>query len=1155
MTCDENARLDALHDLRIVDTPAEAHFDAICRATKSLFDVPIALVTLVGERRIWFKANCGFDATEVPREIGFCAKVIQSDEVFVVSDLAKDERFRANPLVQNAPHLRFYAGAPLILGDGIRLGALCVVDTRPRRISARQIEQLQELAQVVVAHIRLHSATAKLEAEMAERSRREELLLEQKRLLSLAEQVAQVGHWRVAYPEGRIRWSDEIYRIHGRDPAHFRPDRRSALAAHHPDDRERVNACFTDALETGEGFSYQARILRPGGEVRQIFVRAVCESDGTSGVKAIFGVLMDVTDILRTQHELRAGAARSRAILSAAQDAFVAVDADGIITGWNAAAETIFGWSQDEAVGRNLTSTIIPPEARAHHQTGMDHALQTGERSMIGKRLELTACRKDGCVIPIEITISETNVDGVVAFNAFIRDITERKNRELALIESEGRYRALIEASAVIVWRAAPDGSITDAQGWGAFSGQAGDEYKGDGWLQAVHPEDRDRVVASWLESVQTKTQCNLEYRVRHVSGDDRWCSIKAVPLIDEAGSVREWVGTLADVDDRRRSELLLQKSEAALRSSQERLALALDAGNDGLWDWNIASGETQFSHHWLTMLGYEMGEFPSNVRVWEKLVHPEDRDRALSLMSQHLDGHTEAYECEHRLRRKDGGWCWVLSRGKVVSRDEAGQPMRIVGTHMDTTKRREAELRIEHMARHDSLTDLPNRTLLLERLDSAVTRSRVEGGAAALLLLDLDRFKTINDTLGHQAGDLMLREVSHRLRAVARSDDTVARLGGDEFAILRFVSDAAHCEAELTVLAEAVVRALAEPMLLDSRRQRVASSASVGVAITPRDAEDGDALFKKADLALYRAKAEGRSTYKFYQSSMDALIEARHLLELDLRGALGRGELEVHYQPIRNLASGTMSAMEALVRWRHPSRGLVSPGDFVPLAEECGLIIPIGEWVLREACHEASRWNDPDRRVAVNISAIQFRDGSLLATVASALASSGLRPDRLELEITETLLIGEDIDVGSSIQALRNLGVRIALDDFGTGYSSLSYLRRFPFDKIKIDRSFTIDIEKADTAAIVRAIVRLARQLGMSITAEGVETNAQLRFMRKLGCTEVQGYLVGKPSLPDEHARHIDRKDTTRPMPDILRRPLADESHEAHGGSARRAG
>ncbi len=1146
MTCDENARLHALHALRIVDTPAEPHFDAICRATKALFDVPIALVTLVDERRIWFKAHCGLDVTEVPRDVGFCSNVIQSDEPLVVRDLAKDERFSENPLVRGAPALRFYAGAPLILADGIRVGSLCVLDTRPRRITPRQSQQLQELAQVVVAHLRLHGATAKLEAEMAHRSQREDKLLEQKRLLSLAEQVAQVGHWRVAYPEGRIRWSEEVYRIHGRDPASFRPDRRSAVASHHPDDRDRINSCFLEALKTGEGFSYQARIIRPDGEVRQVFVRAVCERDGTSGIRAIFGVMMDITDLLRTQAELRANAARSRAILDAAQDAFVAVDSDGTITGWNGAAEAIFGWSLDEVVGQNLTSTIIPPHARERHQTGMNRALQTGERSVIGKRIELTACRKDGCVIPIEITISETNVDGVVAFNAFIRDITDRKNRERALLESEGRYRALIEASAAIVWRAAPDGSITDAQGWEAFSGQAGDDYKGDGWLQAVYPEDRDRVVATWLESVQGKTQCHVEYRVHHVSGDDRWCSIKAVPLLDTDGSVREWVGTLADVDERRRAELLLRKSEAALRSSEERLALALDAGNDGLWDWDIATGETQFSHHWMTMLGYEMGEFPSNVRIWEKLVHPEDRERALILMQQHLDGLTEAYECEHRLRRKDGGWCWVLSRGKVVSRDRDGRPLRIVGTHIDTTKRREAELRVEHMARHDSLTDLPNRTLLIERLGSAVMRSNTDGGAAALLLVDLDRFKTINDTLGHQAGDLMLREVAHRLRGVARADDTVARLGGDEFAILRFVADVDGCEPELTALAESVVTALGEPMLLDRRRQRVASGASVGIAFTPRDAEDGDSLFRKADLALYRAKAEGRSTYKFYLSSMDASVEARHLLELDLRGALGRGELEVHYQPIRNLGSGKISAMEALVRWRHPGRGLVSPGDFIPLAEECGLIIPIGEWVLREACREASRWSDTERRVAVNISAIQFRDGNLLATVASALASSGLRPDRLELEITETVLISDNINVGSSVRALRSLGVRIALDDFGTGYSSLSYLRQFPFDKIKIDRSFTADIEKADTAAIVRAIVRLARQLGMSITAEGVETPAQLRFMRKHGCTEVQGYLIGMPALPDGDGRATARDTGPQQSSDIDSPPAARGSRAA---------
>ncbi len=353
---------------------------------------------------------------------------------------------------------------------------------------------------------------------------------------------------------------------------------------------------------------------------------------------------------------------------------------------------------------------------------------------------------------------------------------------------------------------------------------------------------------------------------------------------------------------------------------------------------------------------------------------------------------------------------------------------------------------------------------------------------------------------------------MAHRLRGVARSDDTVARLGGDEFAILRFVSDMATCEGELAALAETIVKALAEPMLLHSGRQRVTSGASVGVAFTPRDAQDGDNLFMKADLALYRAKAEGRSTYKFYQSSMDAVIEARHLLELDLRGALGRGELEVHYQPIRNLGSGKISAMEALVRWRHPSRGLVSPGDFVPLAEECGLIIPIGEWVLREACHEASRWSDPERRVAVNISAIQFRDGNLLATVASALASSGLRPNRLELEITETVLIGDDADVGSSIQALRNLGVRIALDDFGTGYSSLSYLRRFP-------------VRQDQDRSVVHGRYREARYGGdrQGCRAPGSATRHVHHRRRHRNVRpaplHAQARLYGSAGLPDWHA------------------------------------
>ena len=564
----EAERLQALQALGILDTQPEPHFDAVCRAARALFRAPIALVSLVAEDRIWFKAKCGIEADSVGREVGFCAHTILSDRVLVVSDTARDSRFQTNPLVAGEAGLRFYAGAPLILPSGARVGTLCVMDTRARRFTPEQATQLQELAKVVVAHLCLHEARAAVESEVQERRSREQALREQERLLSLAEQVAQVGHWRVTFPGCAFHWSDEVYRIHGRDPRGFSPDKEEAVAAYHPDDRDRVVAHFSQAAATGEGFTYQARLVRPDGEIRRVLTRAVCERDGQGGLAAIFGVLMDVTDLARAQTEVRENAARNRQILNAAHDAFVAINASGLITAWNTAAEATFGWSAEEAIGMPLTDTIIPMRARGHHQFGMDRALRTGRSSIMGQRLEVAAADRSGREFPIEITISKTEVDGVVAFNAFIRDITERKTLETALQDSEGRYRALIEASAAIVWRAAPNGSITDAQGWGEFSGQGSEDYKGEGWLNVIHPDDRERTVAIWLDCLRDRRLCQVEYRVRHVSGAYRWCSVKGVPLLNADGSIREWVGTLSDINERRWSELRLRGRAAGQRGA-----------------------------------------------------------------------------------------------------------------------------------------------------------------------------------------------------------------------------------------------------------------------------------------------------------------------------------------------------------------------------------------------------------------------------------------------------------------------------------------------------------------------------------------------------------------------------------------------------------
>jgi diguanylate cyclase (GGDEF)-like protein len=428
------------------------------------------------------------------------------------------------------------------------------------------------------------------------------------------------------------------------------------------------------------------------------------------------------------------------------------------------------------------------------------------------------------------------------------------------------------------------------------------------------------------------------------------------------------------------------------------------------------------------------------------------------------------------------------------------------VSTHEDITERRRAEAALAFMARHDALTELPNRTLFQERLIEAIAIAR-RGAHCALLCLDLDRFKVINDTLGHPVGDSLLRAVADRLSAAVRNVDTVARLGGDEFAIIQ--TDLGSPD-NAAVLANRIITALREPFDIDGHR--VVTGTSIGIATAPRDGTSSDTLLMNADIALYLAKAERRGTYRFFEPEMDRQVQARREVELDIRNALQADEFDLHYQPILDLQSGRVAGFEALIRWNHPVRGMIDPADFIPIAEETGLIIPIGDWVLRKACLDAAKW-PRDIDIAVNLSSVQFKGGKLLDNVRQALAISKLDPNRLELEITESVVLQNGEETLTLLHQLRGLGIRIALDDFGTGYSSLGYLRSFPFDKIKIDRSFIRDIDaNAGSAVIVGAVVGIARALDMTTVAEGVETASQLALVRSQGCAMVQGYLFSRP-------------------------------------------
>lgn len=490
-------------------------------------------------------------------------------------------------------------------------------------------------------------------------------------------------------------------------------------------------------------------------------------------------------------------------------------------------------------------------------------------------------------------------------------------------------------------------------------------------------------------------------------------------------------------------------------------------------------------------------------------LIHPDDVRSVRAKLKQIKAGNITDHTLRLRYLHKDGRWIWTEVAFQITRDDHTGNPTGYIASLRDITQRHEAELRANHLARHDALTSLPNRILFQEYLPAKLTAIREEGGHCALLYGDLDRFKFVNDTLGHTVGDLVLKIVAERLTGALGSNVFVARFGGDEFVIILTGKDAepASCDA----LALLAIQVVSEPIQVERRHVNI--GITFGLSRAPDDGVTADDLLRNADLALFRAKAEKPGTFLAYDPSMCNAAAEQQRLELDLRQALARNEFELNYQPVIALADGRPSGAEALLRWRHPERGVISPTVFIPMAENLGIIDQIGAWTLQQACRDAAGWPQ-HLKVAVNVSARQFEKAGLIDIVLRALAGSGLRPERLELEVTETTLMREELRVAETLAQLRALGVRIALDDFGTGYSSLSYLRRFEFDKLKLDRSFAADLNNNSMRCIIRAVMAMSEGLGLTVTAEGIESVEQLEAMRAEGCAEIQGYYFSR-ALP----------------------------------------
>ena len=574
--------------------------------------------------------------------------------------------------------------------------------------------------------------------------------------------------------------------------------------------------------------------------------------------------------------------------------------------------------------------------------------------------------------------------------------------------------------------------------------------------------------------------------------------------------------GLLLALADRNIHDTLerLRRTEKRFRDSEERYALATRGANDGIWDWNLRTDEVYYSPRWKEMVGLDPRKRETSSSAWLCRVHPDDRERVRAELEAHIAGISGHFESEHRLMHEDGAWRWWLSRGLAVRSDRTGKATRIAGSMSDITDRKTIEEQMEHAALHDALTRLPNRALFLDRLAQAIARSRRAGKVTfAVLFVDLDRFKVVNDSLGHLVGDQLLVAVARRIEGCLRPTDTAARLGGDEFAILL---EDGKGQRNIEQVADRIQEKLGSTFRLDGRDVYITSS--IGIAPGGPDYAEPDAILRDADMAMYKAKALGKARSERFDPCMRD--NAVHLMELetDLRRAIDREELHVAYQPAIDIATGDIRGFEALVRWRHPERGSISPGEFIPMAEETGLIVDLDRFVLRRACQQLQAWRTlhhsaTKARVAVNLSSRQFSRDDLVSHITDVLNETGLDPSGLTLEITESALMSNYAVVSANMRKLRDLGIDLAVDDFGTGYSSLGYLHRFPVQVLKIDRSFVNDMEHdRDKETIVRTVIRMADSLGLRVVAEGVETVEQVEALRRMKCSVVQGFLFSRP-------------------------------------------
>lgn len=831
----------------------------------------------------------------------------------------------------------------------------------------------------------------------------------------------------------------------------------------------------------------------------------------TGGIGALLVVSFFLFRRLRRERALKGRlgqkAAYLESLFTGSADAIVFVDSRGLILQANPAFVDFFGWTPEELEGRKVPDLIAPPD-QTEASRDLCHRAATGEKVS----LEMVCRRKDGSFLDVSILggpVLMTN--GARAGFLLLRDIGEL----VRLAGETLRFEQTLDTMQLGVTITDLHGAIiytnpADAQ----MHGWARDELLGKD-VRVFAPPGTGKPLSP--EKIEEMKRWGRETRNARRNGELFPVRLLSDVLRDRQGRPVAVVTTCEDITQRKRAE-------QALKESEERYALALQGARDGLWDWNLNTGEVYYSTRWKGMLGYEEGELGATPEEWLERVHPEDLPVLKADLSAHREGRAPGIHSEHRIRKKDGEYLWVLVRG-ISERDPAGAPFRIVGSMSDISARKGLEEDLARDALYDHLTRLPNRAFFNDLLHRAFAQAgRHQGMTFALLYLDLDRFKVVNDSLGHAAGDQLLVEVARRLEHSIRPGDVAARLGGDEFCVLlseiRDSSDA-------TRVARRIQEAMEPPVTLEGRE--VFTSASIGIAVYEEGVTEEEHLLRHADSALYRAKSRGKSRFEVFDEEMHSRAVALLEMESDIRKALELEQFRVVYQPVVRLKDHSVTGVEALLRWHHPARGQVPSHEFIPLALETGLIVPIGNWVLEEACRQMAEWvrrfpELNDLKISVNLAAKQLRQPNLAGLVREALSNSGLEPDRLLLEVSEEdLMMDADMNI-ETIQRLKSMGVRVQIDDFGTGSSSLTYLNRFQVDTLKIDRSFVSGLGSGnDRTAVVQAMITLARDMGIQVIAEGVETEDQSSRLKSFQCDRGQGYLYSVPLDPEDTGRFLE--------------------------------